>query len=633
MSYLYFFGAIIALVIANVFKVLRQAQFIDPYDNPKNNVLVKGLAIGNFINFFVPLRLGNLYRAYYDGKRMKYGVSFSLATIIVEIILDFIFVSFVYIIFSLLGKESFQTLLFYLVLLLIVLIGCIVLKKLRRQVKTIIYKFATLFNRSIELKILKTSWFTILSFENIITKVNKFKLILYSVLNWAMNILSCYLLCQSLNYFSNTYDAFNFFFSNVGITSSIIVQTISLPKAAIIGILLYFSISTILLFLCSYILKKQKVKKSKHDKLLLHVNQDDRLQFLELYFNSSDDSNYFKNYLKLNNDVAIIADYSAGSNATTMLCSKDGQTFWRKYSLNKDAKKLKEQIDWIRQHEDKLTLTSIISETYDDGVCSYDMPYIPDAVTCFNYVHTMPFDASWSTLKEALDDINKLHKLQKRKADKATIMKYIDEKVLKNIDKIEQGEFIKPLLKYKKIYINGKEYNNLEYFKKYLNYDYLYNIFKNDEYADIHGDFTIENIICLKNGQNNGKNFYIIDPNTGNIHNSPYLDYAKLFQSVHGGYEFLMNTKNVSYHDDTIDFLFTKSSIYYQLFDKLVIYLKDKFGEEGLKSIFYHEIIHWLRLMPYKIEKNGERSLLFYARMLMLMADVEERFKDETSNF
>ena len=37
--------------------------------------------------------------------------------------------------------------------------------------------------------------------------------------------------------------------------------------------------------------------------------------------------------------------------------------------------------------------------------------------------------------------------------------------------------------------------------------------------------------------------------------------------------------------------------------------------------------------MPYKIEKNGERSLLFYARMLMLMADVEERFKDETSNF
>ena len=41
--------------------------------------------------------------------------------------------------------------------------------------------------------------------------------------------------------------------------------------------------------------------------------------------------------------------------------------------------------------------------------------------------------------------------------------------------------------------------------------EYLYDLFKNDIYSDIHGDFTIENIICL-----NGKDdFYIIDPNTG----------------------------------------------------------------------------------------------------------------------
>ena len=56
-------------------------------------------------------------------------------------------------------------------------------------------------------------------------------------------------------------------------------------------------------------------------------------------------------------------------------------------------------------------------------------------------------------------------------------------------------------------------------------------------------------------------------------------------------------------------------------------YLEKKFGEEALKSIFYHEIIHWLRLMPYKIEKNEERSLLFYSGLIMVMSDVEKRFE------
>jgi len=60
--------------------------------------------------------------------------------------------------------------------------------------------------------------------------------------------------------------------------------------------------------------------------------------------------------------------------------------------------------------------------------------------------------------------------------------------------------------------------------------------------------------------------------------------------------------------------------------DMLEKYLTKKFGEGAMKSIFYHEIIHWLRLMPYKIEKNGERSAMFYAGMIMVMDDIEQRY-------
>lgn len=613
--------AIITLLVANILKVLRQSLFIDLYDNSDNKSLMEALSISNIINYFIPFKLGYMLRIYYAGKKMKYGMSYSFATIVVEIILDFICVSFIYFIFLLLGFDSKKDILFYIVSLIILLIFAIILKIFKKSVKKMIYDFAHLFNKSIELKILKSSWFTIISFENIVSQVNKLKLFLYSVGMWGLNILSCYFLGKSLIQSTNMVEIFNIYFSRIGIRSNLIMEINTLG----FNTLLYVIGSNLLLFGISFAFRKKNSK--KHRELLPHSNLNDRLSFLELYFNNNDDSEYFKKYLEINNDVAIIEDFSAGSNATTMLCSKDGNLFYRKYSFGEDSDKLKEQIGWIHDHEKKLTLTKITNEYYKKGVCCYDMPYVPDAVTCFNYVHTTPFKEAWYTIKLALDDIDKnLHTINERKADKETIEKYCDTKVLKNIEKIENGEYIKPLLKYDYIYINGKKYPNLNHFKKYLNKEYLCEVFKDDNYSDIHGDFTIENIICIKNSKSK-RNFYIIDPNTGNLHDSPYLDYGKLLQSIHGGYEFLMNTKKVSYHDDKIEFLFTKSSTYYKLFDEVVKYLEKKFGEKGLKSIFYHEIIHWLRLMPYKIEKNGERSLLFYAGLIMVASDVEERFE------
>ena len=120
----------------------------------------------------------------------------------------------------------------------------------------------------------------------------------------------------------------------------------------------------------------------------------DRLAFLEQYFNGGN-SAYFKKYIELNNDVAIIEDYSAGSNATTMLCNKDGNLFYRKYSFGKDASKLYDQVKWIHAHEKRLTLTKIDFEYYKDDVCCYDMPYVKEAVTCFNYVHTSTMKEAW----------------------------------------------------------------------------------------------------------------------------------------------------------------------------------------------------------------------------------------------
>ena len=50
--------------------------------------------------------------------------------------------------------------------------------------------------------------------------------------------------------------------------------------------------------------------------------------------------------------------------------------------------------------------------------------------------------------------------------------------------------------------------------------------------------------------------------------------------------------------------------------------MRRNFDRDSIKSIYFHEIVHWIRLMPYKIAKDDKRALLFYAGMLIIMNDV-----------
>ena len=54
-----------------------------------------------------------------------------------------------------------------------------------------------------------------------------------------------------------------------------------------------------------------------------------------------------------------LQDYSAGSNATTMLCMDAEKTFYRKYAFGADGDKLAEQLAWLRAQQDRLPLCDI----------------------------------------------------------------------------------------------------------------------------------------------------------------------------------------------------------------------------------------------------------------------------------
>lgn len=630
--------AIVLVCLAHFIRTLRWELFVKTYEKPNTKNLLQSLSIGYFINSFIPFKAGDLVRAWISGRKMKNGRGFALATVIVDRYLDILVVGILFAIFSAFNLDSADSVWFYMFLAVGVLAVTLLVYILRGYVKRILKNIAGIFNAGIEIRLLRFFWSLIWSFKDIFKKISKTRLLLETLGMWILYLVSYYCFAAFLSHQGsnvNWLDVFYMLFTknsiHVGSLGAITV-TQGMMNVQMIWTGIYLFAPIVILFVISLCLKSKDDEtldsEEEYLNLIPQLDENERLNFLETYF-SNERREYIESYLKINQNILIIRDYSAGSNATTMLCMNNGKNFFRKYAFGADGDKLYQQIEWLQRFKDIIPLPDIMQYQKQDNFCYYDMPYDSQAVGLFDYAHSMPKENAWKFIKKATECLeNSLYKVNQRPADKATIDEYIKSKVNKNLDKIMNAKYLKRLMEYDEIIINGRSFHNLPYYLPYLSEEHLYDIFKNDTYSEIHGDLTIENIICTRNADGDD-DFYIIDPNTGNVHDSSNLDYGKLLQSIHGGYEFLMATKNVSIERNRINFVFTKSEAYTYLYDMLDKYMREHFEEERVKSIYYHEIIHWLRLMPYKIEKNGKRVLLFYAGMLMVMYDVVNNFEEE----
>jgi hypothetical protein len=639
MNIIFLIVAIITLSLAHFIKILRWRLFIEIYEEPRNRNLIQALSLGYLINLFFPFRvIGDFFRAIYSGKKMKNSYSLSFSTVIVDRILDIITVGilfYIFYVFSIYNKQIEKSFRFYMLFSVLIISLIILFYFLKRYIKIISLKVASLFNTNIELNILKFMWALIWNFKDIFLKINKFKILIITTLMWLLYTFSYYLFSLFLlsqNYNFRLVDIFFLLFSkDIFGTDFLLIE-----KKVSIFFYIYMITPIIIMLLISKFFMIKTYSKKNHreieDYFNLFPNQDnkEKLEFLRKYFLDKDKS-YIDNYLKINQKITIIRDFSAGSNATTMLCMKKDEIFYRKYSFE-DTEKLYEQVEWIIENKKKkLPLPEIIRREKTNNYCYYDMLYKPTSIPLFEYIHSTPFEETWEMIENILKKLEEvLYTNKLRKADTESINKYIDLKVRDNITKIYDSKILKKLLRYDEVIINGKSYKNLSYYLKYLSKEYLYDIFRDDIYSDIHGDLTIENIICNLNTME--EKYYIIDPNSENINNSANLDYAKILQSIHGGYEFMMRTYDISVEENQINFLFIKSQAYSYLYKKLNEYMNSKFKKEKIRSIYFHEIVHWLRLIPYKLKKDGKRALIFYSGLLMVLNDVIEKYGDRDEN-
>lgn len=334
----------------------------------------------------------------------------------------------------------------------------------------------------------------------------------------------------------------------------------------------------------------------------------------------------------INSDAIVIKDVSSGSDAYTFLEKKGDQYFYRKIALSQTGgvNALKLQLDFLFKYGQELDMVKIGSYASTDEYCYYDMLVNLDHINFFKFICDLDtVTPAWKILKSILTLLESFHKSHPAQLNMQKLSEYILSKVTNNSKIIMEhgGEYIEELQKYDSIFINGKEYKNLAYYlgeNGIIGDTELIDIFKNDKCSTIHGDFTIDNIIFDPSNENGA---YLIDPNVSNLHESSFLDYAKMLQSLHGNYEYYRHSSEIKINGNIVSYDLGNTKIYKELFGLFDEYLKENFTGKEYKSIYTHELIHWLRLMPYKIRKNEKTAVLFYCQLLITLSEWEEKFK------
>ena len=187
MRALYLLLALVLVLVGHTFRLLRWEQFIRIYERPMRGRMLRGMAGGYALNFVLPFHLGDVFRAVFTGTRMKSGIGFSLATVIMDRFLDVWFVALGFIGFwaaGFGGEVVHRAARYYLVFSLVLALGLVLVVLLRDWLKKICLAFCGIFNDTLKLDGMMFFWSLINTFKDL-GRVKIGRLVVNTLVMWA----------------------------------------------------------------------------------------------------------------------------------------------------------------------------------------------------------------------------------------------------------------------------------------------------------------------------------------------------------------------------------------------------------------------------------------------------------------
>jgi len=126
-----------------------------------------------------------------------------------------------------------------------------------------------------------------------------------------------------------------------------------------------------------------------------------------------------------------------------------------------------------------------------------------------------------------------------------------------------------------------------------------------------------------------GQGWFLIDPNPGNGFESPLIDLAKLMQSLHLGYETVHRDPRSNWSEGVLSVSIHRSAQYEHLLAHLTNSILSAHGEDALRQVYLHEMINYLRLIPYQIRASRAAGLTFLGCLCILVRDYDSLYPGE----
>jgi hypothetical protein len=631
-SFLFLGAAVLLLLIAHGARAARWA-FLFPRAYVRGRLtLLVGLGLGYAVNALIPLRIGELVRGAVVAQLKQVRFSFVMATILAERTSDLAILALLLAGTAALASDSGAALATaaWFGFTASVLAGLAVLLRRSAALRRLTWRAAGLFNDRIRLGLVDFTW---AAAEMLVGgPILRWRFLVATVIMWALYLAAYACFGRAIG--APVWD----------VMASVIQQPLGSlalgagPVGAVAGqnALYVFVLTPILLILGYGLLMRSHVFAGAAEFLLRHGKsgrgatrvhrerfsaETGYQSFLGAHF--SGESNAVSGFgMEAVDDCVVHRFLPGGSDAVTALIETDQKLSIRKFAVGEAARKLEVQANWLVRHRHPdLPLVEVAAVRRGSRVFSYDMPVVTPANDFYDVIHSSGPQRNRARLEQVIDCAIALHRRTAAgEADPAAVAAYLQSKATANSESILA--FARGAIGADVYRLNDELYDLAEW-QVFADRAWLAAQVRSREIATIHGDLTIENVIIAPD---HPFGLYIIDPNPENIFDTPLLDWAKLMQSLHLGYETLNRGIQCTQDGASLRLAAARSQAYAELHGDLEARIVAELGEDGLREVYFHEIVHYLRLTTYKIRQSRTRGLGFFACTSLLLRQYRERW-------
>ncbi|MEI7674227.1 MAG: flippase-like domain-containing protein [bacterium] len=650
------FISVFLQILGNFIRAAKSKYLLNNVRESSSVVLFKGLAVGGLFNSLLPLRLGELVRAFYTGDALSISKTTVFMSIVFERIIDSIILSLCFFACGFAIQSTSQSAFIFMVkaggilfvfssvLLLIV----VILRSENKYILRSVHKVSSVFNERISSRIRLMAWSSIHGTKLMLNnKISLRKYYLASAGMWAIYFMSVG--CIALAFFwpisiTKLSYVIQTCFAGIGtpvgpgyVGTFYAIVTHQLQKIGLAGggfsTFTWFVLVVPISIIGIYVLIRQRVGEKKEapeqESLINKLYRENDISsefrhFLDAYF-KGEQINKILSQAELDNKFSLIKSFKGGSNAHTMLVWQNEELKVKKITLLQYADKLAAQAQWLIDRDRLPHLPKVTDQERTGQYYSFDLAYKEDFSPFFEYIHSNSVAKSSMVIENILDFMDKcIYGVAVESKNVENVQEYIQKKVLAKVsDTANVSSEISQLIVFKNLKINSNNYDNmLEIIEKIRKNKKAMNDLSCYEESPIHGDLTIDNIIVSPGGD-----FMIIDPNDENQVSTPAVDFGKLYQSLHSGYEFLIQLNSCTVSGNEITFEESKSQKYEELFKRLDTVLKKKLSPKDYRVILFHEAVHYCRMLTYRANIDQNTVAVYYSTAVKLFNEFQEQYE------